>query len=593
MTSPADDSVTRIDPVAGQPVQTISVGADPDAIAYGFGSVWVANGLDSTVTRINPSTGTVTQTIPVGNGPSALAVGTTGVWVANAAAGTVVRIDPATGRVASSLRVGDPALAVAMVGGAPWVATGVGYASRHRGGTLRLLSSAWFGTIDPALSYPAAPALFTEATYDTLVTFQRTGGSGGLQLVPDLALALPTPQAGGTQYTFVLRPGLRYSNGTPVRPQDFRYALERVFVLNPRRARSSPGFSARMRAAAAHPVTCPARITVDDHARTVTFHLTAPDGDFLYKLAFPFTAPVPASVPAHDVGTSPVPATGPYMITRDIPGREVDLARNPEFRQWSAAAQPDGFPDRIVWKFGLTPAQEVAAIEAGRADWMADPPPDVASLVARYDSQVHINPLPGIAYVAFNVTVPPFNDTKVRQAVSLAADRNQAVSGPGRSQAPRSPPARSSPPACPGTGRTARSPSIPVLAGRGSAPTSPGPGAWWPPRTPKGCAWSCGRTSSMARSGPTSSGCSASWDTARRCGLPRWPHSRRNVNDSRRRVQASVGSWIVDYPSASDFFNLFFRCSAFRSADPADTRSGDFFCDPASTARWTGPTSSR
>jgi YVTN family beta-propeller protein len=431
VTSPRGNSVTRIDPVTGQPVQTVSVGADPVAIAYGSGSVWVANRLDSTVSRIDPGTGAVTATIPVGNGPSALAVAATGVWVANAAASTVVRINPASSDVASSLRIGAPALAVTVAGGVPWVGTGVGYSSRHRGGTLRLLSSGWFGSIDPALGYPNAPPVVSEATYDTLVTFQRTGGSGGLQLVPDLALAIPSPQAGGTQYTFVLRPGLRYSNGTPVRPQDFRYALERVFELNPAARSFFAGLLGVAACRSGSPCDLSRAITVDDHARAVTFHLAVPDGDFLYKLAFPFTAPVPASVPARDVGANPVPGTGPYMITRYVPGREVDLARNPEFRPWSAAAQPGGYPDRIVWRIGLTPAQEAAAIEANRADWMLDPPPNVAGLIARYGSQVHINPLPGISYLAFNVTVPPFNDLKVRQAVSLAANRNQAVSALG------------------------------------------------------------------------------------------------------------------------------------------------------------------
>ena len=579
VTSPADDSVTRIDPVAGQPVQTIAVGAGPDAIAFGFGSVWVANGLDSTVSRINPSTGTVTQTITVGNGPSALAVAAAGVWVADAAAGTVVRIDPATGRAVSSLHVGDPPLAVAVVGGAPWVGAGVGYASRHRGGTFRLLSSAWFGTIDPALSYPDLPPSFTEATYDTLVTFQRTGGSAGLQLVPDLALALPAPQAGGTQYTFVLRPGLLYSNGTPVRPQDFRYALERVFELN---AEARSFFTGLVGADACHsgsPCDLSRAITVDDHARTVTFHLTAPDGDFLYKLAFPFTAPVPASVPAHDVGTSPVPATGPYMITRDVPGREVNLARNPEFRQWSAAAQPDGFPDRIVWRFGLTPGQEVTAIEAGRADWMVNPPPDVASLTARYDRQVHINPLPGIAYAAFNVTVPPFDDLKVRQAVSLAADRNKAVSalgGPGAAQ----PTCQILPPGVPGY-----RPYCPFTVDPDAS------GAWIGPDLARARRLVAASHTEGMRvvvwahqfDGPLGPyfvgvlrelGYRASLRVA---SVAAFTH---NVNDTRRRVQASVGSWIADYPSASDSFDVFFQCSAFRPADPADTRSGSFFCHP-------------
>jgi len=86
VTSTTAGTVTRIDPVAGQSVQTISVGADPAAIAFGFGSVWVANKLDSTVSRIDPATDALTETIPVGNGPTALAVAGTGVWVADAAA---------------------------------------------------------------------------------------------------------------------------------------------------------------------------------------------------------------------------------------------------------------------------------------------------------------------------------------------------------------------------------------------------------------------------------------------------------------------------------------------------------------------------
>ena len=55
----------------------------------------------------------------------------------------------------------------------------------------------------------------------------------------------------------------------------------------------------------------------------------------------------------------------------------------------------------------------------------------------------------------------------------------------------------------------------------------------------------------------------------------------RAVNDSRRRIQATDGDWGADYPSASDFFDEFFRCSAFRLDDPAATRNGSFFCDPA------------
>jgi YVTN family beta-propeller protein len=580
VTSPAAGSVARIDPGAGQPIQSISVGADPTAIAFGFGSVWVANKLDSTVSRIDPGTGAVTETIPVGNGPTALVVASTGVWVADAAAGTLVRIDPAAGRVVSSLDVGDPALAAAVVKGVPWIGTGAGYPSRHRGGTLRVLSSSWCGTFDPATSYGFCfPQVFNEATYDTLVTFQRTGGSGGLQLVPDLALAIPAPQAGGTQYTFVLRPGLRYSNAAPVRPQDFRYALERVFQLDPYERSFFSGLAGAGECQTGSPCDLSRAITVDDHARTVTFHLTTPDENFLDKLAFAFTAPVPASVPAHEVGTSPVPATGPYMITRYVPQREIDLARNPYFRQWSAAAQPDAYPDRIVWRFGLTPAQEVAAIKSGRADWMADPPPDYQDLTARYDPQVHANPQPGIAYAAFNVTVPPFNDLRVRQAVSLAADRNQAVSalgGPGAAH----PTCQIIPQGLPGY-----RPYCPFTIDPSASEVWIGPDLARARRLVAASHTEGMRVIVWAHQwdgplGPYFVGVLHELGYRASLRVASVATFARNVNDTRRQVQASIGTWVVDYPSASDFFDLFFRCSSFRPADPADTRSGSFFCHP-------------
>ena len=53
------------------------------------------------------------------------------------------------------------------------------------------------------------------------------------------------------------------------------------------------------------------------------------------------------------------------------------------------------------------------------------------------------------------------------------------------------------------------------------------------------------------------------------------------ADDSRRQIQATNGVWYADYPSASDFFDVFFRCSAFRLDDPAATRNGAGYCNPA------------
>lgn len=577
VSDPLDDSVTRIDPVAAQPVGRISVGADPGSIVFGLGSLWVANGQDSTVSRIDPGTGRVTQTIPVGDGPVALTIGATSVWVADAAAGTVVRIDPRAGRVASSLHIGGRPSAATVVGGTPWIAVRPSFLQAHRGGTLRIVSSAAAQTIDPALGYPNVG--LNDGIYDTLIAYQQVGGSAGLEMVPNLAVTVPAPQAGGTEYTFVLRPGLRYSNGAYVRPEDFRYGLERVFELNPYERSFFSGIEGSNRCESGSPCDLSQGITVDDHARAVTFHLAAPDAEFLYKVA-DFTQPAPSSVPrGHDVGTTPVPATGPYMISKVVPGKELIQVRNPQFREWSAAAEPDGYPDRIVWTFGLSVDQEVAAIEQGRADWMADPVPDLGSISARYARQLHVNPIPGTASAGFNTTAPPFDDVRVRQAVSLGLDRRKAVTvfgGPGAAQ----PTCQFIPPGLPGY-----RPYCPYTVDPGAD------GQWIGP--------DLARARDLIAESHAKGSRVVVWAHSMDQGLGSYfvgqlnrlgfraslhlatdAEFNDNVNDSRRNVQVAVSEWIVDFPSPSDIFDLFLRCSTFTFGDPADTRSGAFFCHP-------------
>jgi len=90
--------------------------------------------------------------------------------------------------------------------------------------------------------------------------------------------------------------------------------------------------------------------------------------DFLDKLTLGFAAVLPAGTPARAAGTRPLPATGPYMIVRYLPGHELRLARNPQFREWSQAAQPDGFPDAVAFRFNVKGKTAVTDVERGRAD---------------------------------------------------------------------------------------------------------------------------------------------------------------------------------------------------------------------------------
>ena len=105
-------------------------------------------------------------------------------------------------------------------------------------------------------------------TNDGLVAFNQASGLAGTQLVPDLAVSLPTPTDGGRTYTFQLRPGIRYSNGRPVKASDFRSTFERDFEIGAARPRTTTASSARLAASSARSAaTSRAGIVADDAAK--------------------------------------------------------------------------------------------------------------------------------------------------------------------------------------------------------------------------------------------------------------------------------------------------------------------------------------
>jgi YVTN family beta-propeller protein len=422
----AGDRVVQIDPRADQVIATMNVGSGPTAIVVGFGSVWVANSLDGTVSRIDPATNGVQATIEVGDGAGAIAIGHGAVWVADQYAGTMTRIDPATNSVTRTISVRSLPQGVSLADGLLWVGsqpTGSG----HRGGTLTVLATGVADTLDPDLTVNALGVL--PLTNDGLTAYQQVGGSGSAQLVPDLAVSLPFPTDGGTTYTFQLRRGIRYSNGELVRPEDFRRALERDLILGPN-SNLGDVFADVVGGAScpAHPSRCELSqgVVTDDAANTVTFHLIVPDPDFLARLTLPDAFAVPAGTPMHNIGFHPLPATGPYkvgFVSRD----EVMLVRNPDFHEWSHAAQPDGYPDQIIFRHIGTQAAELTAIEQGKADLGLDEVPwgSLNKLELRYASQLYIEPTDTVDWLILNARVAPFNDLRVRQALSYAIDRGK------------------------------------------------------------------------------------------------------------------------------------------------------------------------
>ena len=430
--------VVRIDPTTGKQVGAIHVGNGPTGIAFGHNAAWVANSLDRTVSRIDPDTNSVVAAVATGNGPHGVAVDVRGVWVSDQFDGNVVRIDPSTNRVAQPVSVVGRPLGLAVSDDAVLVAVrqpGAG----HRGGTLllraeRLKEGDVVGSIDPALADMTDTMPLLRMTGDGLVAFNQVSGLAGTQLAADLATSLPEPTEGDRTYTFRLRAGIRYSNGKPVRATDFRSTFERNYALKAPLMYDGIVGDGKCRK---QPKRCDLSrgIVTNDAARTVTFHLIRPDPDFLYALAQPFAYVLPDGTPRRPAGTRPLPATGPYMIASYKPRRLLRFVRNPYFREWSRAAQPAGYPDRIEIRIAGTSDEVIRDVIDGAADVARWAKPLTRKQASRLEvhhlGQLHSNPSPNIQALFLNTHVPPFDSLDARRAFNFAVDRAAAVDAQG------------------------------------------------------------------------------------------------------------------------------------------------------------------
>ena len=583
--SPSSASIVALDARSGLVLERIGVGVEPDSLAVGAGAVWVANRADATVSKIDPRVGAVTDTVQVGRGPDGIAATTESVWVANGEDGTLSRIDPAAGRVVKTVLLANPPRGITVSEHGLYVAvrsTGI----EHRGGELRVQALDPPDSLDPALAYSATSWGLLTMTNDGLVAYRKVPGVEGTQVVPDLAVALPTPADGGRTYTFELRRGIRYSSGRLVQPEDFRHALERVFEVGSPGIPYYSGIVGGDRCRRGKPCDLTRGVATDRPTRTVTIRLTEPDADFLLKLALPFAVAVPAGTPARDVGAQPVPATGPYRIAAYRKKQKtLRLVRNPAFREWSAEAQPDGFPDSISYSWSIPytdTAERVRAVERGEADVAPGGGPPVPleqldQLAVRHPSRLHLTPQLSTIYFFLNTRVPPFDDVRVRRAVSIAFDREALAKAVGRGGTPT---CRIVPPNFPGyrptcpenTGGVAALDTARRLV-RSSGTAGARATVWMPPAAPAGL-------------GEALVSVLDSLGYRARMRIEDSVDEYFNkVSDSHVRAQAGFGGWALDYPSPADFIRPLLSCDAFVPNSPERSTNLAGFCDRAIDAQ--------
>jgi len=628
VTNTLDGTVAKIDPTTAK-VETIPVGADPVGLVAGAGSIWVVNQAGGEVVRIEPSTGgvRVRPPIPVGAGPSGIAFDGTDVWVANAQAGTVMKISPSSNAVTGTVDTGGAPSQVAAGGGQIWVSdpganaliridpsgggsiagttdlgnapraitfdgetvwvTTQGSAASHQGGTLLVESSTSPRGIDPNADWDNFTYAILTNTNDGLLGFARVGGTAGSALVPDLAQAIPSPSARGTTYTFDLRQDVRYSDGSPVKPSDVLSSFERVFLVG-----GPTEYLGSLRGAEGCDQTaCDLRagIEPDDGSGTVTFSLTRPDPSFLSALALPGLAIVPSSTSRAPVEAAPfVPATGPYMVDSYVRQRhdgqepgEVRLVRNPYFHEWSRAAQPAGFPEEIVIRFGLDLDRATSDVEAGRADLLLDTPDPSRreEIRTRFPAQSHPYKTPATTYLFLNTRVAPFNNRDVRRAVNFAMDRTKmadTLGAMGLAGAGGTVTCQTLPPNVPGY-----SPYCPYTLDRtsGGAPDMAEAQRLVDASGTKGAritVWSptdFAATARYAASVLSHLGYRAS--TRVMAGGAYFAR----IGDSSKRAQIGVFGWILDIPEASNMFGPTLTCDSFVPKGPFNANVAEF-CSP-------------
>jgi peptide/nickel transport system substrate-binding protein len=360
-------------------------------------------------------------------------------------AGKVVRIDPTTDRVARTTVPGAPT-AVAAVGDRVFVASATSYLG-HRGGRLRVTLAKTppgpgYPIIDPAFGGDLVGSVVQAATGDTLVTQARAPGPASNSLVPDLVDALPQPLPTTTQYSFRLRPDIRFSTGQILRASDVRATFQRVILMDPGLAGSPLGSIVGVRACVtqkalkARQCDLSTGIKTNDAERTVRFVLTRPETKFLSSLAAISVTIVPTGEPVftfedfakqHPV----IPGTGPYRVSRFIWPHSLELVRNKYFHQWSRAAHPDGYADVIDVNVSAPSEKNLTDLEQGRIDVLQDfelSTADEQRVVGGNHDVVKRDELGStVREAVLNTRRPPFDNPDARRAVNFAMDRQAFI----------------------------------------------------------------------------------------------------------------------------------------------------------------------
>jgi peptide/nickel transport system substrate-binding protein len=315
--------------------------------------------------------------------------------------------------------------------------------SETKGGTLKFANSGDWDTLDPGETYYGYSWNFARLYGRSLLMFKVAPGKASNELVPDLAEGLGEASTDGKTWTYKIKKGVKYDDGTEVTSADVKYAVLRsidkeTFPNGPAYFDDlldlPEGYKGPYKSPDAN--TDSAIETPDDY--TIVFHTKQPFASFDYLAQLTQTMPVPK---AKDTGAkyrNTIVSSGPYKFEGLKPGKSFNLVRND---QWDAATDPNrkALPDRYEVTLNVNGDDIDNRVISGDLDVdivgtgaqpaslsrvLQDP-----NLKAKADNPI----ISRLWYTSINPTVAPFDNIECRKAVMSAMDQTSyqaAYGGP-------------------------------------------------------------------------------------------------------------------------------------------------------------------
>ncbi len=270
---------------------------------------------------------------------------------------------------------------------------------------------------EPSILDPQGPAssglsLVTPYLFDTLVTRQTDGKYAG-QLAESWSVS-----SDGRTIEMKLKSGVKFHDGSPLNAAAVAFTFERFKTAGTK----SPIYGSIQEIGRVEPLD----------ELTVRFSFAEPNATFWSTIAMPYAgilSPSAVQSAGDEMGSKPV-GTGPFRLSEWARGVSITLTRNPDY-QWGPAEVKNRGPvhiQKLVFKIVPDAGTQLSALRSGDVDVVfVNDPGQVAALEKETGLRTEPAGIDALVYLGYNCAKPPFNEVKVRQALSHAVDKSAIV----------------------------------------------------------------------------------------------------------------------------------------------------------------------